>query len=251
MGVGPALPWKRGNAETLRKKMIPGIITGGVLAIAVVVAGARNIYGILAFLFAGFAAALNVGEYLEGVRARRAAHGEPALTALARLIAANRRRYGGYVAHLGILVVAVGIAASSVFRSETEATLKPGESMTVGKGTARLKELWGRTEPQREVIGATMELLVDGQTKAVLSPRMNFYPTSQQPIPTPDVRSTPLGDTYMNLMSFESAGQSATIKVINEPLVPWIWAGGGIMVLGALLAGWPTRGGAPRQDAAA
>jgi cytochrome c-type biogenesis protein CcmF len=248
MGVGPALPWKRGNAETFKKKLIPGVITGIVLAGTVLAFGARDAYGVLAFFFAGFAAALNIGEYAEGVRARRSAHGESVLTALTRLIMGNRRRYGGYVAHLGIFVVAVGIAASSTFRTEYEATLKPGESMPVGRGTARLKEVWGRTEPQREVIGATMELLVDGETRAVLSPRMNFYPTSQQPIPTPDVRSTPLGDTYMNLMSFESAGKTATIKVINEPLVPWIWAGGGIIVLGALIAGWPTRA---RQEATA
>jgi cytochrome c-type biogenesis protein CcmF len=248
MGVGPALPWKRGSAEALKKKMIPGAITGVALAVVVIALGARDIYGIMAFLFAGFAAALNVGEYAEGVRARRAAHGESVLTALTRLVGANRRRYGGYVAHLGIFVVAIGIAASSTFRSEHEATLKPGQSMAIGKDSARLKEVWGRTEPQREVIGATMELFVGGETKAVLSPRMNFYPTSQQPIPTPDVRSTPLGDTYMNLMSFESGGQSATIKVINEPLVPWIWAGGGIIVLGALIAGWPTRA---RQEVAA
>ena len=145
------------------------------------------------------------------------------------------------MAHLGIFVVALGIAASSTFRSESEATLKPGESMPVGRHSARLKEVWGRKEPQREVIGATMELLDGTETRAVLNPRMNFYPTSQQPIPTPDVRSTPLGDTYMSLMSFSQNGTTATIKVINEPLVPWIWAGGGMIVLGALIAGWPTR----------
>jgi cytochrome c-type biogenesis protein CcmF len=249
MGVGPALPWKRGDKETLKKKVRPAAAVGFVLAAVAVAFGGRDIYGILAFAFAGFAGTLNVGEYVEGMRARMKAHGESAFGALFALIGANRRRYGGYIAHLGILVVAVGVAASSTFRSETEATLKVGESMPVGKGTARLKEVWGRQEPQREVIGATMELLVDGVTKAELSPRMNFYPTSQQPIPTPDVRSTPLGDTYMNLMSFESGGKSATIKVINEPLVPWIWAGGGIIVLGALVAGWPTRTKLPELEA--
>jgi cytochrome c-type biogenesis protein CcmF len=243
MGVGPALPWKRGSAAELRARMIPGGIAAVVVAGLAVVMGARSPYGILAFAFAGFAGALNVAEYLRGIGARRAAHGEGAVRALVRLVAGNRRRYGGYLAHLGIFITAIGIAASSTFRSEREATLKPGETITLGRVTARLKEVWGRDEPQRSVIGATMELLRDGEVHAVISPRMNFYPTSQQPIPTPDVRSTFLGDTYMNLMAFSQDGATATVKVINEPLVPWIWLGGGIIVLGALVAGWPARRG--------
>jgi cytochrome c-type biogenesis protein CcmF len=241
MGVGPALPWKRGDWPALKGKAIPGIVVGLVLGAIVVVAGARSPYGVLAFVFGGFAAALNVGEYVIGIRARQKAHGEPALTALVRLFSGNRRRYGGYVAHLGIFVVAMGVAASSTFRTEREATLKPGESLTLGKVEARLKEVWGRREPQRDVIGATVELVRDGVPHAVLTPRMNIYPMSQQPVPTPDVRSTPFGDTYMNLMSFREDGSSATIKVINEPLVPWIWLGGGIICAGAMLAGWPAR----------
>ena len=70
---------------------------------------------------------------------------------------------------------------------------------------------------------------------------MNFYPTSDQPVPTPDVRSTPFGDTYLNLMTFQQDGSTATIRVILEPLVPWIWFGGGIIVFGAVLSGWPAR----------
>jgi cytochrome c-type biogenesis protein CcmF len=241
MGVGPALPWKRGSASELQQKAMPGIIAGVALAVVVLALGARSPYGVLAFAFGGFAAALNIGEFVAGVRARRAAHGEAPLTALARLVAANRRRYGGYVAHLGIFVVALGVAASSTFRTEREATLKPGETLTLGRVNARLKDVWGREEPQRDVIGATVELVRDGVVHATLTPRMNIYPMSQQPVPTPDVRSTPLGDTYINLMSFAQDGTTATIKVINEPLVPWIWLGGGVICLGAVLAGWPAR----------
>ena len=241
MGVGPALPWKRGNADDLKRKMLPGLIVAALLAIIVVVAGAKSPYAVLAFAFGGFGATLNIQEFVIGARARIAAHGEGFATALYRLIVGNRRRYGGYVAHLGLFVAAAGISASSAFRTEAEATLKPGESLSVGKTTARLKEVWGRDEPQRSVIGATVELVRNGTVYASLSPRMNFYPTSEAPIPTPDVRSTPLGDTYMNLMSFKQDGSSATIKVILEPLVPWIWMGGGIIVLGAIVSAWPPR----------
>jgi cytochrome c-type biogenesis protein CcmF len=225
----------------LRTKMIPGVVVGLLLAVVVVVAGTRSPYAVLAFAFAGFAATLNVAEFVIGARARMTAHGEGFGIALVRLVMGNRRRYGGYVAHLGILVSAFGIAASAGFRTEREATLKPGETLTVGGVTARLKVVWGREEKQRSVIGATVELIKDGNAYATLSPRMNYYPTSQAPVPTPDVRSTLLGDTYMNLMAFQQDGSNATIKVILEPLVPWIWLGGGIICLGAVLSAWPTR----------
>ena len=69
---------------------------------------------------------------------------------------------------------------------------------------------------------------------------MNVYPTSEQPVPTPDVRSGVLGDFYVNLMAFRQDGTTATIKAIYEPLVPWIWFGGGVVVFGAIVGAWPT-----------
>jgi len=69
---------------------------------------------------------------------------------------------------------------------------------------------------------------------------MNFYPTSASPVPTPAVRSGFLGDLYVNLQAFPRDGSNATIRVISEPLVPWIWFGGGVVVFGALIAIFPT-----------
>ena len=73
-----------------------------------------------------------------------------------------------------------------------------------------------------------------------MDPRMNLYPTQEQPVPTPAVRSRPSGDLYINLMAFANDGSNATLRVIVEPLVPWIWLGGGIICLGALISLWPT-----------
>jgi cytochrome c-type biogenesis protein CcmF len=101
--------------------------------------------------------------------------------------------------------------------------------------------VWGREEPQRAVVGATMEVLDDGRVVGTMEPRMNFYPMSQQPVPTPDVRSGPFGDLYLNLMAVRPDGSSATVKAIHEPLVPWIWFGGGVVVFGAILGAWPAR----------
>jgi cytochrome c-type biogenesis protein CcmF len=169
------------------------------------------------------------------------AHGEAAPVALVRLVAGNRRRYGGYLAHIGAITVAVAVGASSAFKSETEATLRKGETMSLRGHTIRLDELWGRQEPQRFVLGADVTVLREGAAAGRMDPRLNFYQTSEQPISTPAVRSRWSGDLYLNLMAVERDGSTATIRMIVEPLVPWIWAGGMIIVLGALITVAPSR----------
>jgi cytochrome c-type biogenesis protein CcmF len=241
MGVGPALPWRKAAGPELKAKLVPGVILGLVLAILAIVAGARNVYSILAFSFAGFALGVNVEEFVRGANARVKAHGEAWPIALSRLVGGNRRRYGGYIAHIGVVLVAFGVTASSTFRTEQEATLKPGETVTVAGHTVRFKNAWGREEKQRQVIGATMELMDGNRVVSTAEPRMNYYPTSQQPVPTPDVRSMLSGDLYFNLMAFKQDGSNVTVKVIWEPLVPWIWFGGFVLCLGAVVGILPQR----------
>ncbi len=236
MGVGPSLPWGSTTIDDARKRLTPPLIGAAIMFAIAIAVGTRNIYAILAFTFVGYAAMGNLREYWIGMRARRKAHGESWPVSLARLVRGNRRRYGGYVAHIGILFVAIGVTASSTFRTEREATLLPGETLTVSGKTVRLKNVWGREEPQRSVIGASLDILAkDGSVTGTLEPRMNFYRVSDQPVPTPDVKSSIKGDLYVNLMAFEANGANATIKVIVEPLVPWIWFGGFVIVIGSII----------------
>jgi cytochrome c-type biogenesis protein CcmF len=246
MGVGPALPWRSASRAEIRAKLLPPVVGALLLTAVAFVAGTRDVYAVLAFCFIGYSAVANLREYWIGLRKRRAAHGEGWGTAVARLVGGNRRKFGGYIAHIGVLLVALGVTASSTFRREREATLKPGESLTVAGQTVRLREVWGRQEVQRSVIGATMEVLKEGAVVGTIEPRMNFYPTSDQPVPTPEVRSTIAGDLYVSLMAFEAGGETATVKVIIEPLTPWIWFGGGVVVIGAIFSMLPTV--PPRQS---
>jgi cytochrome c-type biogenesis protein CcmF len=236
MGVGPALPWGSTTWDDARKRLVPAGVGALILGAIAIVAGARSIYAILAFAFIGYAAVGNLREFWIGMRARHRAHGESWPVALVRLMRGNSRRYGGYVAHIGVLLVAMGVTASGTFRTEREATLVPGQSMTVSGHTVRLKNVWGREEPQRSVIGATLDVIgKDGLVIGTLEPHMNFYRVSDQPVPTPDVRSSIRGDVYANLMAFEDSGKNATVKIIVEPLIPWIWFGGLVVVIGAVI----------------
>ena len=120
-------------------------------------------------------------------------------------------------------------------------TMAPGDTLTLAGQTLRLKGVWGREEKQRSVIGTTVEILKNWRVIDAIEPRLNYYPRSEQPVSTPQVRSTIGGDMYLTLMDFEKDGKHATIKAISQPLVSWIWFGGGVMVLGAIIGLLPAR----------
>lgn len=241
MGVGPALPWRTASGDVLRRQLLPPAIAFVVVTLLSVVLGVRAPYAILAFGFGAFALVANLREYTTGVRARMQAHGEDPMTALTRLVAANRRRYGGYIAHMGVIAMAVGIAASSTYRIERDVTLQRGESVAAPAGgfEVRFDDLWAADEPQRFVVAAELAVLKDGKVIGRIDPRLNFYRNNDQPITTPGVRSRPNLDLYVNLMAFERDGSSVTLRILVEPLVMWIWLGGGIIGLGTLIAIWP------------
>ncbi|HET9012197.1 MAG TPA: cytochrome c-type biogenesis CcmF C-terminal domain-containing protein, partial [Gemmatimonadaceae bacterium] len=173
MGVGPALPWKSASRAELRAKLLPPAAGAVLLAAVAIAMGIHNFYGLLAFAFVGYSATANLREFWIGARARRTVHGEGWSTALVRLVAGNRRRHGGYIAHLGVFLVARGVTASSSLRTENEATLKPGETLTVAGRTVRLRDVWGREEPQRSVVGATMEVLRGGRVVGETTPQQS------------------------------------------------------------------------------
>jgi cytochrome c-type biogenesis protein CcmF len=243
MGVGPALPWRRASREVLWRQFGPPFAALFLTAAVALVLGARHVWAILTFAFVAFALTSNVREYIDGVRGRMRAQGEKPLPALGRLIAANPRRYGGYIAHFGIMMMAVGIAASSIYQTDVEATLRRGESIRIGEFDVRFDELWATEEPQRFVVGASLSVFRNGRPLGMMDPRLNFYPMSEQPITTPSVRSRPHRDLYANLMAFDNDGSTATLHLIIEPFVMWIWIGGTVIALGAFIAIWPFRRG--------
>src|SRR5690606_2505001 len=241
LGVGPALPWRRAEPDVLRRKFVIPAVALLVVAGASLALGLREPYAVLAFAFAAFTLASTLGEFAVGARARMRAHGESAPVALGRLIGANRRRYGRYIAHLGVISMAIGIAASSTFQRIHDATLAPGESIRAGRYDVRFDQLWAQNEPHRFVVGADLTILVQGREVGTLAPRLNFYGDRDEPITTPGVRTRLHEDLYINLMAFERDGSSGTFQVIIEPMVVWIWIGGGIIGLGGFIAVLPAR----------
>ncbi|HEU5174660.1 MAG TPA: heme lyase CcmF/NrfE family subunit [Gemmatimonadaceae bacterium] len=246
MGVGPALPWRKAAPGELRRKTLAPMIAMVLAAIATLFF-TRAPYVVLGYAFVAFALVTNVQEFVLGTRARMRALGENVAAALGRLMLANPRRYGGYLAHIGVLAMAFGVIGSSVYLTEREWTIRRGQSVAIGQYGLRYAETWGQEEPHRFVVGADLVVSKAGLMLDTLRPKMNFYTTQQQPIPTPAVRSTLKEDLYLTLMAFERDGSTVTVKAIIEPTVAWVWIGGLLVMLGGffgLLA--PTGSKRPR-----
>ncbi len=241
MGVGPLIAWRRASLESLRRNFSAPLLVAFLGTGVSSLLGVRGLYPLLAFALAVFAAATVIQEFARGARTRRQITGEGYLAALSNLTRRSRRRYGGLIVHLGVVLVVIGITASTVFKLEKEVTLKPGESIHLGRYQVRFDELTGWQEPHRFVVAGTFTVLNANRKVAEMRPSKRFYAAEQQPIGTVDVRSTPREDLYLILSSFTRDGTSATLKLLIRPLVMWIWIGGAVMALGALVAIWPDR----------
>ena len=236
MGVCPLVPWRQANLRRLwRGLQIPFGL--GIVAAIVTLLLAHSF--VPAVLVGGLwlSAATLLREFYLGYRARRSGMREGALRAAVGFVRANRRRYGGYVVHLGILVLAAGLAFSTLQQVQKTVTLAPGQSARIGEYQVTfhgLKE--GYPHGLRRVAA---KLTVQGGSlgNVALSPQQTFYPQISgpaQPMGLPALRSGPLADVYTVLSGWQ--GDQATVLLIVEPLVSWIWFGALIVVLGILLS---------------
>ena len=243
MGVGPALPWRRMTPGKMKRTFLVPVVAGLAAGLLGFVLGTRSFWPILTFTFAGFVTATIVEEFTKGVKARSRIAGVSAPVALGQILTRNNRRYGGYIVHFGIVVIIVALALSGTYRFEREVTLQRGELMQLGDYGIQFDEMWAEEQDQRFVVGGTFSIFHRGDDAGTMQPSLNYYPNSQQPIGTPDVRSTLKEDLYLTLMAFDREdGNHATIRAIVNPAVPWLWIGGMIVALGGILAVMPQRG---------
>lgn len=248
MGVGPVLPWRSESGRgVIRRIALPAAVGLGATTAAALLGG-RGFWPLLTYGLAGFALTPMVREVARGVGVgtRR---GSGPFRALFRLVAANPRRYGGYIVHTGVIVIAVAVTASWNSKQELEVTLARGETAALGRYAVRLDDIWAVERPHRFDVGTTVTVMENGEVVGEVAPRHNYYPTREDPIPTPQVRSTAGRDLFVNLLAFEQDGSSATLHLVVTPLMVWLWIGTYIMAAGTAVALWPGRKRAPETRA--
>ena len=186
-GIGPVIAWRRASAEGLRRHLLRPLLAGGVLIVLLLGLGVRgSVTAFALFGLAGFVGAVVAQEFASGLRARRAVADETVPVALVSLVRRNRRRYGGYLVHLGVMVLFVGVAASSSFQSIHDARLAPGQSTRAGsytftyvKPTAQLHAA-GNGRLERISLGAVLRVRKDGGAWTTIATSKDYFP-SQDP----------------------------------------------------------------------
>jgi cytochrome c-type biogenesis protein CcmF len=227
MAAGPLLPWRRAGSSLLRSLRWP-LAVAAIAVVALLVAGVRSVPALLAIPLAGAAGATCLVEYSRmGVRWRRSGQG---LAQAASVIVRKRRRYGAYLAHLGMVVLVVGVAGSHFWQQEKDVSLRPGEQVSVAGYTLT----YAGTEQRQladhaELVGA---MRLGDQT---LEPaRATYAGLGGQSLTHVAISSTPIADVYVVLAGLNTDG-SASFRVFVNPLVSWIWTGGAIIILGVIL----------------
>ncbi|MFP2957888.1 heme lyase CcmF/NrfE family subunit [Myxococcus sp. 1LA] len=241
MGVGPVLPWGKPDPATLRRQFIIPSVVGLVVTAACFAVGLRGVYPLMTFGLAGFVTVITLRELVAPVRVRMSERKEGFVTALTTSALKAQRRFGGYVVHLGIVLIIVAVAASSAYVEHTSGTLKKGQVIELGGYQMKYLGLVSGEEAHRTYVAARVEVTAPGGKVSELKPRLNYYERSTDPIGTPGVRETPAEDLYMSLMAFSEQAGTASFNVWVFPLVGWIWWSIPLLVLGTLIALWPRR----------
>jgi cytochrome c-type biogenesis protein CcmF len=243
MGVAPLSAYGARSARSLGRSLWKVAVASLAVPAILAARGITDPIPLLGFWLIGFVALVTGYEFARGALARRRTRGESLPLALWRLIGRNRRRYGGYVIHLGVVLMGLGIIGIELFQTQTQGTLAQGEQLTLGRYVMTYDRLlqWD-ADDGRNITWAEVSVYRDGQRVGELHPQRHYYYASQQPMTIPGVRSTIEDDFYVLLVGWEPiATEGATFRVYRNPLVNFVWLGGLVFIFGTLVAAWPDR----------
>jgi cytochrome c-type biogenesis protein CcmF len=256
MGIAPLMPWRRASRQKLIRLLLWPTVVGLAVTVVLFALGLRKVaifpgtqarvlpvslfYGIVAFT-----ATVTLLEFWRGMRARHRSTGESYARALWTLFGRNRRRYGGYLIHFGVIMMALGVVGTQFFQTETQRNLAVGETLTISSlltGEYALTYQGLRKLPAPDDVsrsGATLTVVRGGREIGELHPTHDFFIPQQQPMTIPAVRYSLIEDVYVIVAGWEDGGATATFKAYVNPLINWLWIGGFVFILGTAVAAWP------------
>ncbi len=239
-GVGPLLAWRKTSWESMKHIFMWPTLLGVVTAIGLVIFGIRSIYPVMSFSLSVFVLVTLFSEFNRGARARMRNTGENMFNALIGLTMANKRRYGGYITHLGFLMLIVGFTGQA-FTTEGWGEVKEGDKFTIGKYDFECLSIDDVSNANFEGMSATVAVSTGGKKIAELSPEKRFYPASEQTTSEVRMHHTPLEDVYVVFANVKEQTGAVVMQVWINPLVSWVWLGGYVLVGGTIITLLPNR----------
>ena len=241
MGIGPLVAWRRASLRSLGITFAWPAGFALLVGLVLLALGAgSSIPGLVAYTFSAFVLASIALEFIRGTRARRSLSGGSWPGAFSALIARNRRRYGGYVVHAAIVLLAIGIAGSSAYDTVNERRLNPGETLAVGDYRLTYRGLQEREAANATEIRAVLGVERDGGSLGTVEAGKNAYTAERQVSNEVGIRSDLVtGEDLFVIAEQVNADGSVYVRAFVKPLVNLIWLAGLVFVLGALITLWP------------
>ncbi len=243
MGVGPLLPWRRATTRNLVRALKYPLAVAAATGAILYIVGFRQAPALVAMATFAMVTTGIVHEWIRGTRSRHS-KGESYPVAFGRLLSGNRPRYGGYVVHLAIIMLAVGATASSFYSVQRDLVMSPGDTSTLGQYSFRYIGVNQTTYSDRQEDVAEFEVFAGDKYLGIMKPFRAIYPDFRIAATRGAIRSTPIEDFYIVPSEFNDDG-TAVFRVLINPMVWWMWASGPILVLGVLLALSPQRQRSP------
>jgi cytochrome c-type biogenesis protein CcmF len=235
-GIGPLLAWRKSTILNLRDSFLFPVGLGLAVGGTVVALGVRVWSAGLCFAFAGFVTGTILQEFWRGARVRQGSTGTDVFTAVIGLVGRNKRRYGGYIVHVGVVLIFLGFAGSNAFKQEETGELRPGQSMTVGDYTVRFDALKVTDDGQKQMVTGHMTVIQDGNEITKLYPaRWSYRKHEDEPTSEVSIYRTFAEDLYVAMPTYNAAEQIAQARVTVNPLINWLWLGFGIAAIGTVI----------------
>lgn len=245
-GVGPLIAWRKASTSNLRRQFTGPVVFALASLVVLFVLGMRNFHALVAYTLAAFVAGTIAQEFYKGIRARHTMHDESIPVAAVRLVARNRRRYGGYIVHAGVVILFCGFAGLA-FKKDHDVQLKAGE---VKELTDPLGHQWRFVSQgistsetlNRFVTAVGLEVFRDGKPQGIMtSEKRQYFDSNKQPQFEPStevgIRTSAKMDLYIVLAGVRD--ETAELRISFNPLVVWVWVGGMVMAIGGLIVMWP------------
>ena len=245
-GIGPLIAWRKASLSNLRRQFLAPVIAAIVITLLLLLSGMRSGSALMAYLLAAFVAATIVQEFAKGIGARRSIHGESFGRAFMRLVARNRRRYGGYIVHAGVVLLFAAFAGLA-FKKEHDISLTAGQAFEttdpygskwrfVSQGISTSQSL------NRNITAVALETWRDGKRLGFIkTEKRQYFDAEGQPTFEPStevgIRTDARLDTYIVLAGVRD--EVAELRVTFNPLVVWVWIGGVLMAFGGIVVMWP------------
>jgi cytochrome c-type biogenesis protein CcmF len=244
MAIAPLSAWGHSTIQTLGRAIWKSALAASVVTVVLVFTYTTNIYALVGFFLVALVLFATGHEFWRGINARMKAQKENFFIALSRLMGRNKRRYGGYIIHISMALMSIGILGIEIFQKETQGTIAAGEALELAEYRVEYRELasWDDFGAGVNYTRSVVDIYENGIFIGQLYPRIDYYYDSQQNMTIPGQHATLRDDLYILLVDWQPVSNSgATFKIYVNPLVNWLWIGSFTFMFGLIFAAWPDK----------